>query len=163
MNLRTVYLETTIISYYVSRPSRDLIIAARQHLTREWWEGGRQGCRLLVSSVVLDEAREGDPTAVARRVELLAGVEVLPVSSDVGPLAVDLGRAIRLPATKSADAFHLAYAIVYRVDCLLTWNCAHFVNVLTRRRLYDFCRQNDLWLPVVCTPEEMIGGKWRPQ
>ena len=159
--MRTVYLETTIVSYYVARPSRDLIIAAKQQLTREWWEGNHKGDRLVVSPVVLDEAREGDAEAAARRAQMLAGLEVLPVSAEVDPLAVELGRAIRLPATKSADAFHLAYAIVYKVDCLLTWNCAHFVNALTRRRLYDYCRRNDLWLPVVCTPEEMIGGKWR--
>jgi predicted nucleic acid-binding protein len=159
--MRTVYIETTVVSYLVARPSRDIVIAARQELTREWWDGGRQACRLVVSPVVLDEAHEGDPAVAARRAELLAGMEVLPVSSDVDPLAVDIGRVIRLPASKAADAFHLAYAIVYKVDCLLTWNCAHFVNALTRRRLYDYCRQNDLWLPVVCTPEEMIGGKWR--
>lgn len=161
MSMRTVYLETTIVSYYVSRPSRDLIMAARQQLTREWWEGERPDCRLVVSPVVLDETREGDPAAAARRMALLAGMAVLPASPKIDPLAVDLGRAIRLPTTKAADAFHLAYAIVYKVDYLLTWNCAHFVNALTRRRLYDYCRQNDLWLPVVCTPEEMIGGKWR--
>ncbi len=32
----TVYLETSIIGYLASRPSRDLITAANQHLTRDW-------------------------------------------------------------------------------------------------------------------------------
>lgn len=32
---QSVYIETTIVSYFVSRPSRDLTIAARQTLTRE--------------------------------------------------------------------------------------------------------------------------------
>ena len=159
--MRTVYLETTIVSYYVARPSRDLVIAARQQLTREWWDEGRRNDRVVISPVVLDEAREGDVAVAARRMRLLADMEVLPESPAIAPLAVALGRAIHLPATKSADAFHLAYAIACRLDCLLTWNCAHFVNAATRRRLYDYCRQHDLWFPVVCTPEEMIGGKWR--
>lgn len=34
-----VYLETTIASYLTSRPSRDLIVAAHQQITREWWDG----------------------------------------------------------------------------------------------------------------------------
>ena len=41
-NKQSVYIETTIVSYYISRPSRDLIIASRQALTREWWETKRQ-------------------------------------------------------------------------------------------------------------------------
>jgi hypothetical protein len=34
--MRTVYIETSIISYYAARPSRDLIALARQEITREW-------------------------------------------------------------------------------------------------------------------------------
>ncbi len=34
----TVYLESTVISYVAARPSRDLIIAAHQQITHEWWE-----------------------------------------------------------------------------------------------------------------------------
>jgi hypothetical protein len=33
-----VYLETTFVSYFAARPSRDIIIAAHQQLTQEWWE-----------------------------------------------------------------------------------------------------------------------------
>lgn len=33
-----VYIETSVISYYTSQPSRDLVTAARQQVTREWWE-----------------------------------------------------------------------------------------------------------------------------
>ncbi len=34
---RKVYLETTITSYLTARPSRDLVVAAHQELTMEWW------------------------------------------------------------------------------------------------------------------------------
>jgi len=34
-----VYVETSVIGYLASRPARDLIVAAHQELTREWWEG----------------------------------------------------------------------------------------------------------------------------
>ncbi len=33
-----VYLVTSVISYLASRPSRDLIVAANQQSTQEWWE-----------------------------------------------------------------------------------------------------------------------------
>jgi hypothetical protein len=36
-----LYLETTIPSYLVGRPSRDLLVAAHQEITCDWWESRR--------------------------------------------------------------------------------------------------------------------------
>lgn len=33
-----VYLETSVVSYLTSRRSRDVVIAAHQELTLQWWE-----------------------------------------------------------------------------------------------------------------------------
>jgi hypothetical protein len=48
----SVYLETTIISYLAARPSRDLIMAARQQLTHEWWGRRRPAFDVYVSELV---------------------------------------------------------------------------------------------------------------
>jgi len=58
-----VYLETTIVSYLTARPSRDLILAAHQEVTRQWWEQRRADFEIYVSQLVLDEAGRGDPEA----------------------------------------------------------------------------------------------------
>ena len=58
-----VYLETTIPSYLTSRPSRDLVTAAHQQITREWWDTRRHDFDLFVSQMVIDEASAGDPEA----------------------------------------------------------------------------------------------------
>jgi hypothetical protein len=55
-----VYLETTIPSYLMARPSRDLVTAAHQQITREWWETRRQDFDLFISQMVIDEASAGD-------------------------------------------------------------------------------------------------------
>ena len=36
-----VYIETTIVSYLVASPSRDLVLSAHQQITSEWWENER--------------------------------------------------------------------------------------------------------------------------
>ena len=46
-----VYVETSVISYLTSRPSRDLIIAANQRLTQEWWLKRRDEFDLFISQL----------------------------------------------------------------------------------------------------------------
>ena len=36
MDKKTVYLETSFISYLTSRPSRDVVTAAHQAITHQW-------------------------------------------------------------------------------------------------------------------------------
>ena len=57
---RSLYLESTIPSYLVAAPSRDLFIAAHQQVTAEWWRTQRTGFDLYVSQFILDEIARGD-------------------------------------------------------------------------------------------------------
>jgi hypothetical protein len=68
-----VYLETTIPSYLAARPSRDLLMAGHQQITRDWWDTRRAGFDLFVSELVRQESAAGDPNLARRRLELLAG------------------------------------------------------------------------------------------
>ena len=85
-----LYLETTIPSYLVSKPSRDLITAAHQQITHEWWETRLADFEIYISQFVLDEAGAGDFDAAAKRVALLAGFPLL----DATPEALELARAL---------------------------------------------------------------------
>ena len=60
------YLETTIASYLTARPSRDLITAANQQMTHDWWHDQRGNFDLYVSQFVIEEASAGDPEAATR-------------------------------------------------------------------------------------------------
>ena len=64
----SLYVETTVPSYYVSRDSRDVVVLAHQQITRAWWETRLSDFRPYISSLVL-EAREGDPEQVQRRLQ----------------------------------------------------------------------------------------------
>jgi hypothetical protein len=65
-----IYVETTIISYLAARPSRDLITAAHQQVTQEWWENRRADFDLFVSQLVIQEATY-EPPVICTPEELL--------------------------------------------------------------------------------------------
>ena len=60
MTKPSVYVETSIVSYLTARPSRDLIIAAQQTMTRDWWRGASERFVLVASELVFTEAAAGD-------------------------------------------------------------------------------------------------------
>ena len=152
-----VYIETTSPSYLVARPSRDLIRAAHQELTREWWESCRQGFDLFVSQFVLDEAGDGDPNMAAQRLALLTDVPLLPVTDEAIRLAEGLVQDGPLPEKAATDALHIAMAAVHQMDILLTWNCRHLANARLLGALRRAAESKGHELSVICTPEELMG------
>jgi len=152
----SVYLETRIIGYVASRPSRDLVTAANQQITHDWWEQRRQGYDLYVSDFVLVECTAGDPTAAQERLAVLSDIPELDVTQEVDILAEELLREVPLPATAALDASHIAVATVHAMDYLLTWNCAHIANAALRHRIERVCRSLGYETPRICTPQELM-------
>jgi hypothetical protein len=156
----SVYVETTIVSYLASRPSRDIVIAANQELTRQWWEEEHRHLQLFISPFVYEEATKGDPLAIEKRLDVLRQIQMLARKPhEIGPLTEKIHSSLKMPLKAKADAIHLAYAIIYRLDYLLSWNCTHLANAITCRRLTNFCQSESLWLPIICTPAEMVEEK----
>ena len=149
------YLETTVVSYLAASPSRDIVIAGHQEITREWWER-RDRFELFVSEAVVDEASRGDAVVAARRHALLSGIPVLDLGVEVHDLADRLLRMHAVPAKALVDAVHIAVAAVNRIDYLLTWNCTHIANAAVRGKIEQACRAAGLQAPAICTPEELM-------
>jgi predicted nucleic acid-binding protein len=152
----SIFIETTIPSYYVARPSRDLLQLARQELTREWWDSQRQQFELRTSQLVLDEAELGESVKAAERLKLLDGIALLDINEQVEALAIRLVASGILPAVAGRDAFHLAAAGVHGVNFLLTWNCKHIANPFIADRLQSCFSEMGVHLPVICTPEQFF-------
>lgn len=151
----SVYLETTIPSYLAGRPSRDLVTAAHQQITYEWWGQARSNFELFVSELVLEEIRAGDPTVSARRLELVKDLPVLSLREDVRELVGVYSSRLRLPDQASADVLHIAFAVAYELDYLVTWNCKHIANGQIIHRLIEVNREIGRPTPVIVTPEEL--------
>src|SRR5947209_14249145 len=118
--METVYIETTIVSYLVARPSRDLVLAAHQELTREWWESERQKYRCVTSDEVLREASRGEAEMVLARLHKLDRMPLIPMDDAIERLATSFLATKALPASMRSDAVHLAMATLSRTDYLLT-------------------------------------------
>ncbi|HEY4760361.1 MAG TPA: hypothetical protein VIH42_07270 [Thermoguttaceae bacterium] len=112
---------------------------------------------MFISPFVLEEASIGDTSAVNRRLEVLREIKLLETNPEtIGPLMEKIHSSLGFPPKAQVDAIHLAYAVNYQLDFLLSWNCTHLANAVTLRRLADFCRTETLWLPIICTPAEMV-------
>jgi hypothetical protein len=152
----SAYLETTIVSYLTAWPSRDLVMAANQETTREWWSTRKSDFELYISQPVIEESNAGDPDAAARRWDILQHFPRLTISAEVEDLATLLITDVPLPARAQTDALHIAIAAVNAMNYMLTWNCAHIANATLRPRIEAVCRSAGYEPPVICTPQELL-------
>lgn len=152
-----VYIETTIVSYLTARPSRDLVIAAHQQITQEWWTSRRFDFELYASQLVVQESSAGEAQMAQLRLAVLDEIPLLEVTQD----AVDLARKLvgkgPLPEKAAVDALHIAVATVQGMDYLLTWNCRHIANAEMQTAVGAISRAGGYEPPIICTPEELLG------
>jgi len=161
MNKPRVYLETTVVSYAAALPSRDLVVAAHQQVTREWMHEHRDAYHIFVSQLVITEATAGDEEAIKRRLAILQGLESLALTDEAASLARALIERRAVPKQSVEDALHIAVAAAHGMDYLLTWNCRHIANATMRGRIEAVCRACGYEPPIICTPEELIDATER--
>ena len=152
----SAYIETSVISYLTARPSRDVVVAAYQQVTREWWRSARDRFVVFAYALVISEAGTGDAEAARARLDLLATIPLL----DATPEAVELTRTLLdlggVPRKAADDAAHIAIAVTNGVDYLVTWNFRHIANATMRSRIEDVCRRSGYDPPVICPPNELM-------
>ncbi len=152
----TVYIETTIISYLVAKPSRDLVVAGHQEITREWWETVLPRVRGCISPFIVQEISGGDAAMAQKRVALVSGMPLLEVDDQVEKLGEHYFSAIQIPERARFDALHLAVAAYHAVDYVLSWNCRHIASARVQKRLREINEQLKIPTPVLCTPEGLM-------
>ena len=151
-----VYIETTVVSYLVARPSHDVTLAARQQATQQLWTEYADNFEFIISNIVLSEAREGNIIAAQRRLEVLANLPVLDMSSEAIMLVDKLIDAGTMPQHSRPDAQHIAIATVNSVEYLVSWNYKHIVNETKRNLINEVCRAAGFQPTILCTPMELI-------
>jgi len=152
-----VYIETSVVSYVVARPSQHPLALSRQRTARLWWEHRRPWCACYISELVVEEAADGDAEMAGLRLAALVGIERLPITGEAAELAAAFMETGAMPPNASDDAVHLAVATVGGVDFLVTCDSRHLANPHILKRLRREATRRGWELPMVCTPEQLIG------
>ena len=137
--MKTIYIETSIISYLTAKPLENLLASAWQKATADWWETQRSRFELFTSELVIEEASRGDTRAVERRLDAIRPIPLLETTDDVLELAKILLEQGPLPPNAVDDAVHIAIAVIHELDYLLTWNCRHIDNAETKPIIRSLC------------------------
>jgi hypothetical protein len=154
---RLVYIESSVISYLTSRPSRDVIIAARQAISTDWWENHRHRFELCISILVEEEIGKGDAKAAQLRREIVADLPSLAISDEATSIANLLLANSAVPKGSEEDALHIGVAAAQGADFLLTWNFKHINNAETKNAIVRLVESRGYVCPQLCSPEELGG------
>ena len=152
-----LYIENSIISYLTAEQSRDIITAARQALTRQWWNEKRLDYELYISEFVISEALAGDSEMATQRLQLIADIAEVELTETAAEFAEILVAEGPLPRKAALDALHIAVAVSGGIEYLLTWNFSHLANATMRNQIERKCRSKGYEPPIICTPEELLG------
>jgi len=148
----TVYLDTNILSVLFYRGG-NIPNLARQLKTQDWWEQERKHFALVTSGRTEDELAHGVYRGQSAALAAARRLTFLHESSAVKQCAsVYLENAL-IPATKFGDAIQLAFAVIHRIDYLLTWNHAHLANMKVQKKLEAINKKRKWRSPWLVSPE----------
>ena len=151
----SVYIESSIISYLTSRPSRDVVKAGRQAITSDWWLNSKSRYEVYISALVEEEISGGDPIAADKRLQAVADIPSIFITSDAQLLADALAASKAVPENSVRDTLHIAIAATQGIDYLLTWNFKHINNAETKTLIARIIEKEGWVCPVLCSPEEL--------
>ena len=153
---RKLYPETTVVSYFTARPSRDLLVAGHQAATRELWPALTKNFDTYISALVYEEAARGDATQAAKRLAAIQPFPMLDIDEAARRLAEKIIAGKGIPREYPEDALHIAVAAVHGIAAVVTWNFAHLSNPFTRMMVRQLVENEGYVCPEVCSPEELL-------
>ena len=153
---KRVYVETTVVSYFTARPSRDIIVAGHQETTRDLWPELTAKYETYISAMVYEETGKGDQDQARMRLAAIEAFPMLDINEDAESLAEQIMVGRGIPADYPEDALHIAVAAANGMDVLVTWNFAHLNNPFTRRAVRRIVEREGYVCPEICSPQELL-------
>ena len=151
------YIETSVVSYYTGRGSRDLVIAGHQQSTQEFWALLESEFLPYVSALVIKEAGQGDAALAKSRLAVIQSFPVIRTTPEAERLAEGIMDARGVPREYPEDALHIAVAAVAGMDFIVTWNFAHINNPFTKTMIRQAVENVGYECPEILSPDTFIG------
>lgn len=149
-----IYLDTSIISAYY-----DFGKPVRQIVTQKWFENDIANYGLYISTLVLEEINATKNSDLKEKMKSLIGkyeFSILEISEEILVLS-DIYRKSVLP-NEVNDCLHLAAATLNNLDCLVSFNFKHLVNINTIKIIHDINKDKNLSIIEILSPL-MLGGE----
>lgn len=156
---RKIYIETTVVSYYTGRASRDVVVAGRQQATQEFWAQLSGGLLPHVSALVVKEAGKGNPEQARKRLDAIRSFAVLRTTPEAERLAEEIVEARGIPEEYPEDALHIAVAAIGGMDLIVTWNFAHINNPFTKMMIRQAVENAGYECPEIVSPDAFLGDE----
>jgi predicted nucleic acid-binding protein len=153
---KRVYIETTVVSYFSAKPSRDITVVGHQEVTRELWPELLSKYETYISALVFEEAPKGDSAQANKRLAAIKPFPMLDIDDEVQSLAEKIIAKRAIPAEYPEDALHVAVAAVNGIEVVVTWNFTHLNNPFTRKRVRQIVEGEGYGCPEICSPEELL-------
>jgi hypothetical protein len=154
-----VYIETSVVSYFAARPSRDVVIAGHQQATHDFWAQIGRDFEPFVSALVVAEAEKGNAEQAAQRLQAIESFHVIRITPDAERLADRIIARGGIPKEYPEDALHVALAALGGVDFLATWNFSHINNPFTRMMIRQIVQNEGYICPEIASPDELLGDE----
>ena len=152
-----VYVETSVVSYYTGRASRDVVIAGHQQSTQDFWSLLSGELLPHVSALVVMEAGKGDSESARKRLDAIDSFPVLRTTPEAERLARAILDSGGIPEEHPEDALHVAVATVAGMDFIVTWNFSHINNPFTKIMIRQAVENAGYECPEIVSPDAFLG------
>ncbi|GAG78421.1 unnamed protein product [marine sediment metagenome] len=126
-----VYLDTSVLSALFDDKNPE-----RKNLTRIFFNQ-TENFQIFISDLTLAEIERTVNVQLKRKLQKLVDkFDVVKTNEDVERVAEEYIKQGAVPEGYPEDAYHIALAVIYEMDYLLSWNFRHIV----RKRTIDVIR-----------------------
>lgn len=153
-----IYLDTSVISFLYADDVPEL-----KKITEEFFVHVKEGKRfdVYISDVVINEINKTNERYKKER--LLSVIESYDITKCSNDRDVEISTLAELylnkgaiPKSKIEDALHIAYAVIFEMDILLSWNFRHLANIKREREVQIVNMENGYNYPLrILTPMEV--------